>query len=224
MKNVASLFIIGTACLLAGGTAAVSAENGAVRGFETLRELGGPAPVFPGAWKEPSPADAAPGPAVPGCPAIDDIKPGWVEHTGPAGIPARLKEHLASPPVRSGPILLPIHRVPFYLGVSRRGALLAQADAEPGCLVTGTVAYYVIGEEGAPEINFDLLMAAPGGENALTARLAELRWFDLEDGRRHRWYNLELAAGRGWLVDEFGRPTPDYRPIETYTSAVNELY
>lgn len=164
------------------------------------------------------------GPVVPGCPGIDDIKAEWVEHTDPVDIPARLRDHLDSALVQSGPVLLSIHRVPYYLGVARRGDLLAQADLEPGCQVTGTVAYYVIGEEGAPEINFDLIMADPAGEKALGGRLSELRWFDLKDGRRHRWYNLELAASRGWLVDEYGNPTPDYRPIETFTNSINDLY
>lgn len=215
--------LITTVCLALAWPGAAWAENGGAQGYKTLKDIGSAVPGFNN-WREPSPAKAAPGPTVPGCPSIAGIKPDWVEHTDPADIPARLKQHLASPLVQSGPVLLPIHRVPYYLGVSRRGGLLAQTDVEPGCQVTGTAAYYVIGEEGAPEIDFDRLIAALGGEKALTARLAELRWFNLEDGRRHRWYNLELAARRGWLVDEFGRPTPDYRPIETYTNAVNELY
>lgn len=194
----------------------------AARGYETLKDISG-LPVL-GGPVEPSPVKAAPVAAVPGCPALEEIKPEWVEHTDPAEIPVRLKEHLASAPVQAGPVLILIHRVPYYLGVSRRGDLLAQAEQEPGCQVTGSAAWYVIGEEGNPEINFDLLLAAPGGEAGLADRLAELRWFDLKDGRRHRWYNLKLAAGRGWLTDEYGRPTPDYRPLELFTSGVNELY
>ncbi len=222
--------LILTAGLIAMWLVVVHAESGAAQGYETLRDIHGARqagklnPAFLGDWKGPSPAGAAPVSAVPGCPGIDDIKSEWVEHTDPDGIPVRIKEHLNSRLVQFSPILLSIHRVPYYLGVSRRGDLLAQADLEPGCRVTGTVAYYVIGEEGNPEINFDLLMSDPGREETLAARLAELRWFDLKDGRRHRWYNLKLAASRGWLVDEYGRPTPDYRPIETFTNGINELY
>lgn len=219
-----------TAGLMATGLIPVHAEGGAAQGYGTLRDIqeagqaGKLTPAFLSAMKVPPPVAAAPAAAVPGCPGIDDIKAEWVEHTDPAGIPVLLKEHLRSTLVRSSPILLLIHRVPYYLGVSRRGDLLAQADLEPGCQVTGTVAYYVIGEEGNPEINFDLLMSDPGLEGTLGGRLAEFRWFDLKDGRRHRWYNLKLAASRGWLADEFGRPTPDYRPIETFTNGINELY
>ena len=161
---------------------------------------------------------------MPGCPGIDDIKAGWVEHTDPAEIPVYVKDRLNSAVVQSGPLLLSIHRVPYYVGVVCRGDLIAQADLELGCRVTGTAAYYVIGEEGAPEVDFDLIMANSDQEKILAGRLAELRWFDLNDGQRHRWYNLNLAASLGWLADEYGRPTPDYRPTGTFTGAANELY
>ncbi|MBI5881807.1 MAG: hypothetical protein HZB91_01685 [Elusimicrobia bacterium] len=169
------------------------------------------------------PALAAGGSQVPGCPAVAEIKPEWVEHTDPAAMAGRWEAHLRSAQAKAGPILVPVHRVQNFFGVSRRGDLLGQGGREPGCFVTGTVAYYVMGEEGNPEIDFGTI-AAQGREGSLLSRLIELRWFDPADGRRHRWYNMGLARQRGFLVDELGRPTPEYRPIETYTSSPNELY
>lgn len=222
--------LIAAAGLLATGFAGVYAESGEVKSYDTLKNIytsvrpDKPFEQLFIAGKEPLPAFAAPGSAVPGCPAVDEIKPEWIEHTDPADIPARIKEHLNSSFIHANPLSVMIHSVPYYFGMVRRSDFIAQADLEPGCWVTGTAAYYVIGEEGAPEINFNLIMSKPDQEKILTNRLSELRWFDLEDGHRHRWFNLKLAANRGWLVDEYGNPTPNYRPIKTFTSAVNELY
>lgn len=216
--------------LIVAYSAGVSAESGELKSYDALKNIytsvrpDKPFEQLLFTGKEPLPAFAAPGSAVPGCPAVDEIKPEWIEHTDPADIPARIKEHLGSSFIHADPISVMIHSIPYYFGVVRRSDFIAQADLETGCWVTGTAAYYVIGEEGNPEINFNLIMSEPGQEKTLANRLSELRWFDLKDGHRHRWFNLKLAARSGWLVDEYGRPTPDYRPIETFTSAINDLY
>lgn len=157
-------------------------------------------------------ASAAPCRAAESC-APD---PQWLSSSA-LTVPAhRLAAHLARPPRRALPMMLTVYSVSSWVGVVYRDDF-----AEPACHATGSVAFYYVGPEDRPELDFVKTVEA-GGEARLKARLLELRWYDAKDGLRHSWANEKLADKLGWFTDqrgERGGPWPIPGP-----ATVNELY
>ena len=148
--------------------------------------------------------------ACPEAPASKD----WVEE---AGAPPRAvaRRHIAAPGADAVPLLVPIQAASYWIGMSWR-------SGEPSCFLSGSVAYYFNGPEDEPQVDFVKAVRA-GGEAGLAERLVELRWYDPADGRRHRWFNIPLAARLGLLTDPRGREDPSARPLPL-AQAVNSLY
>lgn len=113
-------------------------------------------------------------------------------------------------------MLLSVYSVLYWVGIVYR-----DESAEPACHATGSVAFYYVGLEGNPELDFVKTIEA-GGEASLKARLLELRWYDAKDGLRHSWANAELADTIGWFTDERGERGGPW-PIP-YAAPVNALY
>lgn len=142
--------------------------------------------------------------------------PQWADAVAETVPAHRLAAHLARPARSASPMLLPVHSVSYWVGIIYR-----DESAEPACHATGSVAFYYVGLEDEPEIDFVKTVEA-GGEAGLKARLLELRWYDPLDGLRHSWANGALADKIGWFTDgrgERGGPWPISGP-----AAVNELY
>lgn len=142
--------------------------------------------------------------------------PQWVGSSALTVPPARLAAHLARPARRALPMMLTVHSVAYWVGVVYR-----DESPEPACRATGSVAFYYVGPEDRPELDFVKTVEA-GGEAALKARLLELRWYDANDGLRHSWADAALADKLGWFTDgrgERGGPWPIPGP-----ATVNELY
>lgn len=140
----------------------------------------------------------------------------WVFSASTAVPPARLAGHLARPARRVAPALLTVYSVSYWVGIVYR-----DPSAEPACHATGSVAFYYLGLEDRPELDFVRTLEA-GGEASLKARLLELRWYDENDGLRHSWANGELADRLGWLTDERGERGGPW-PI-SYAAPLNALY
>lgn len=140
----------------------------------------------------------------------------WVSSSSLAVPQARLAEHLARPVQRVSPTLLTVHSILYWVGVVYR-----DASAEPACHATGSVAFYYVGLENEPELDFVKTIEA-GGEASLKARLLELRWYDEKDGLRHTWADGELADKLGWFTDERGERGGPW-PI-SYAAPINGLY
>ena len=154
-------------------------------------------------------------PAASACPDLDQIKTSWVEEAilpEGQGLP---RSHWPQAPAQSAPLLLPVQGEQHWFGLSHRSDLLARSPDEPGCFLTGSAAFYVIGPEDDPQVDF-LKLVSEGRERELAPRLIELRWFDPADQKRHRWYDRALARRLGWPEKE--------RPIPLHTSGVNSLY
>ncbi|MBI4345684.1 MAG: hypothetical protein HY553_02440 [Elusimicrobia bacterium] len=169
-------------------------------------------------------AQAAPWRVARGSPCPDParVRPEWSE-LAEASAPATLLErHRAADAGPASPLLIETHAGGYWLGLSHRGAPGLE-EQEPSCFLKGTVAYYVVGREREPEIDF-VRTVREGREESLGARLVELRWFDPQTGRRRRWRNLALARSLGWLDDGAGRQEPgDYWP-NPFFAPVNALY
>lgn len=150
--------------------------------------------------------------------AAEPCNPGWqwVSSASPSVPAARLAGHLNRPLRRATPMLLMVHSVGYWVGVVYR-----DPSAEPSCHATGSVAFYYLGLEDKPELDFVKTVEA-GGEAALKARLLELRWYDAKDGLRHSWADGELADRIGWFTDERGERGGPW-PI-SYAAALNALY
>ncbi|MBI3551720.1 MAG: hypothetical protein HY077_04320 [Elusimicrobia bacterium] len=149
------------------------------------------------------------------CPDTGRLTSGWIEERGmrPQGLWERHLSRAAGP---AAPLLVDTPAGSFWLGLSYRGG-------GESCFLDGSVAYYVVGREEDPELNFVRSVAA-GDEPSLSARLVELRWYDPTDGRRHRWLNAALAEKLGWLGDGRGGRAPEgFWPNPAY-SPVNALY
>lgn len=150
-----------------------------------------------------------------GCPGADSVSREWVDHAG--DVPAaRLAGHLALPPAWAAPLMLPVHGVSFWVGVSLRGG------GHGDCFLDGSVAFYFNGPEDVPEVDF-VQRVSRGAELELGAKMLELRWFDPSDGRKHRWFNAALARRLGWFTTGDGRNDESYRPIPL-PAAGNSLY
>lgn len=113
-------------------------------------------------------------------------------------------------------MLLSVYSVLYWVGIVYR-----DESPEPACHATGSVAFYYVGLEGSPELDFVKTIQA-GGEASLKARLLELRWYDAKDGLRHSWANAELADTIGWFTDERGERGGPW-PI-SYAAPINALY
>lgn len=140
----------------------------------------------------------------------------WVSSASPAVPSARLAGHLARPLRRATPILLTVYGTSYWVGVAYR-----DPSAEPSCHATGSVAFYYLGLENNPELDFVKTVEA-GGESGLKARLLELRWYDAKDGLRHSWADAQLADRIGWFTDERGERGGPW-PI-SYAAPLNALY
>jgi hypothetical protein len=152
------------------------------------------------------------------CRAAESCSPGWqwVSSASLSVPPARLAEHLGRPLRRAAPMLLTAHSINYWIGTVYR-----DASAEPACHATGSVAFYYVGLENEPELDFVKTVEA-GGEAALKARLLELRWYDAADGLRHSWTGFDLADSIGWFTDERGERGGPW-PI-SYNVPINALY
>lgn len=142
--------------------------------------------------------------------------PQWVSSSASTVPPARLAAHLARPARRVLPMLLPVYSVSYWVGVVYR-----DEAAEPACHATGSVAFYYLGLEDNPELDF-VKTVENGGEAALKARLLEVRWYDPKDGLRHSWADALLADKIGWFTDQRGERGGPW-PIP-YEVPVNALY
>jgi len=142
------------------------------------------------------------------CPDPARIDPSWSEHVGrpPQDI---LASHLKAPLERAVPMLVSAHLESFWIGASRRRSIVEEGA---GCSLQGTVAFYVVGREDKPEVDFVSVIGS-GMEGTLRPKLVELRWFDPAEGKRQRWFDEELAKKLGWDRDGRGTPMPDTRPI-----------
>lgn len=155
--------------------------------------------------------------AVP-CRAAQSCSPDtqWVSSAASTVPPARLAAHLARSARRVLPMLLPVYSVSYWVGVVYR-----DESADPACHATGSVAFYYVGLENNPELDF-VKTVEGGGEAGLKARLLEVRWYDPKDGLRHSWANDALADKIGWFTDQRGERGGPW-PIP-YSSTPNELY
>lgn len=140
----------------------------------------------------------------------------WVASSSLAVPPARLAEHLARPLRRAAPSMLTVYSITYWIG-----AVYRDDSAEPACHATGSVAFYYVGLENEPELDFVKTIEA-GGEASLKARLLDLRWYDAKDGLRHTWTGFDLADSLGWFTDERGERGGPW-PI-SYAAPVNGLY
>lgn len=139
------------------------------------------------------------------CPPVSGIAREWVEHNGERPPVNIVDGHYGFPPAAAIPMLLPVHMVSYWVGVSRRAPGGASPGEEPGCLVLGSAAFYDNGPEDRPRVDFVGVVQA-GEERGLREHLVELRWFDPATGKRHRWFNVKLARRLGWLMDGRGGP------------------
>lgn len=140
----------------------------------------------------------------------------WVGAASSVVPASRLAEHLARPVRRAAPSMLTVYSVASWIGVVYR-----DDSAEPACHATGSVAFYYVGPEDEPEIDFVKIIES-GREAVLKPRLLELRWYDAQDGLRHAWTDGELADKLGWFTDERGERGGPW-PI-SYAVPVNALY
>lgn len=155
------------------------------------------------------------------CPALDTLVPEWREHAGPAP-DAIFAAHHARALGSAAPMLVGTHAGAFWIGVARRSDALARAEREPGCFVLGSAAFYAVGFEDDPQLDF-VATVGRGDELGLADRLIELRWYDPAGGKRQRWFNAPLARRLGWLSDGRGTEDPGARPIPL-AEALNALY
>ena len=159
------------------------------------------------------------------CPAPASLSQPWVEHVGPAS-EAVLSAHLKAKLDGAEVMLLPINSSSWWIGSARRGRGDENTLNSPGCFVLGTAALYANGSEYErieDQRTEDFVKIVESGkEDSLRKWLIELRWYDVKDGRKHRWYNTKLAQRLGWDVDGRGQPTDMPRPIPL-PSASNEL-
>lgn len=155
------------------------------------------------------------------CPPVSGIAREWVEHAGERPPVNIVDSHYGFQPVIASPLLLPVHAVSYWVGVSHRASGGASPGEEPGCLVLGSAAFYDNGPEDRPRVDFVGVVKA-GEERGLRERLVELRWFDPGTGKRHRWFNVKLARRLGWLSDGRGIEDETHRPIPL-AAAINSL-
>lgn len=149
------------------------------------------------------------------CPRFDDIQSAWIEEASlppGLGLPAA---HWKEASIKASPMLIAVRGEHFWFGVSHRSDALARRPDEPGCWVTGAAAFYILGPENDPQVDF-VRVVQDGREELLGARLIELRWFSRGDGKRRRWYNAALARELGW--------DPSDRPLPLFTNGINSLY
>ena len=140
----------------------------------------------------------------------------WVSSSSLAVPEARLAEHLARTVRRATPSMLTVYSVTSWIGIVYR-----DASSEPACHATGSVAFYYVGPEDKPELDFVKTIEA-GNEASLKNRLLDLRWYDEKDGLRHSWTDFDLADRLGWWTDERGERGGPW-PI-SYAAPVNALY
>lgn len=155
--------------------------------------------------------------AVPGRAAVSCTPdPRWVSSSSLPVPEVRLAEHLARPLRRATPSMLTVYSVTSWIGIVYR-----DASSEPACHATGSVAFYYVGPEVMPELDFVRTIEA-GREASLKSRLLDLRWYDAKDGLRHAWAGFELADRLGWFTDERGERGGPW-PI-SFAAPVNALY
>lgn len=153
------------------------------------------------------------------CPLVERIG-GWIEEVGAP--PAAVIEARPGLPLGSAaPNLLPIQGIYYWVGLAHRSNPLPDGSDNPGCFAAGSAAFYAVGPEQDPEIDF--VKSVEDNEQALAARLVELRWFDPADGLRHRWFNVPLAKKLGWLTGPRGETDEGHRPIPL-PAAANSIY
>ena len=188
----------------------------AVKGFLAEYKKRGPFSdqvLKKGLGKTPSPNQAS-------CPTTDALSQPWIENAG--GAPrALIDAHLRTALDGAFPGLLPVNTVSWWIGASRRGRGNSESAPSPGCLVRGSVALYVLGHEKTADVDFVKIVNS-GAEASLNTSLIEFRWYDEKDGRKHRWFNVALAAKLGWTTDGRGVPSDTRRPI-SLPGAINEL-
>lgn len=156
-------------------------------------------------------------PASAACPPAESLSRPWEERSGPRP-DAALGRHLAAGLDAAVPALVPVSGVSWWVGASRRGR--GGEPADPSCFAAGSAAFYALGPEDAPALDFAAAVRS-GGELRLLPRLVELRWYDASSGRKVRWFDEDLARRLGWLVDGRGAPAPA-RPLPL-PEAPNEL-
>jgi S1-C subfamily serine protease len=156
-------------------------------------------------------------PAAAACPPAESLSRPWEERSGPRP-DAELKRHLAAGLDAAVAALVPVSGVSWWVGASRRGRGAEPPD--PSCFGAGSAAFYVLGPEDAPALDFAGAVRG-GAEPRLTGRLVELRWFDAAAGRKVRWFDEALARRLGWLSDGRGASAAA-RPLPL-PEAANEL-
>ena len=155
------------------------------------------------------------------CPPLGALDGSWTEEA-PQPFPAQVMNvHLSQPRAYAAPMLVAAPFENFWVGVVHRSNRIEEMKKDPGCMVVGSVAYYVIGQEGNPEIDFMGVLEG-GSEGSLNQRLIEVRWFDVRTLRRHRWYNERLANTLGWTSQGNGE-TIEGSPLPL-GQAPNSLY
>jgi len=146
------------------------------------------------------------------CPALGSYEKEWGEYEGrfpPQDVVAR---HLALPVSQVVPMNISAQMEHFWVGLSYRSRMNGRAQMDPGCFLTGSAAYYIVGSESNPEYDFVGTISG-GGENTLGERLVEMRWFDARLNKRVRWINRKLADSLGWYTDGRGERHEGDQPI-----------